>query len=519
MLKLSDTKIIRGLTLIAALAIFFALLPPSTEAAPPRQGQVVYYVQYGDTLFSISRRFGTSVDAIKSANGLVSDFIYAGQRLVIPYGVSIFSPQPLPAITRTPFPAGSTACKYTVQSRDTVFSIAYRYRVTVSDLMQSNFLYTPFLRAGQQLNVPCASATPAPFQTYTVVAGDNLFRLAIRNNTSIYALALVNGIPNPNWIFVGQTIVIPYPGSYVFPTGIPNAPGPSLNHIVIAEFRTRGPNGGNDEFIELYNPTNSSFNISGWLVKSSSSSGVTDTRVTINTTVLLASGKRYLLTNTNPDGGYSGPTNGDQTYTVGIADDGGIALTMPDGTTIVDQVGMSAGSAYKENSPLAILSVNEDRSYSRRNNACTDSDNNANDFQSTAPSSPQNSAAPASFCAATPTPTFTPVSATFTPTSTGPTVTPTPGTPTPSAAAVVMQNISFLPATLTLARGSTVTWTNIDTIAHTVSSGTPGVLSGLFRSNQLAPGQTFSFSFSQAGAVQYFCEIHGAQMTGTITIQ
>ncbi|MBI3913559.1 MAG: LysM peptidoglycan-binding domain-containing protein [Chloroflexi bacterium] len=510
-MQISRLTLLRVLSVAAALAFVLALAPPATNAAPPHDGQVVYWVNYGDTLFGIARRFGTTVAAIKSVNGLASDFIYVGQRLVIPIGTSIFNPQPLPAITRTPFPAGSAACKYSVQFRDTFFSIAYRYRVSVTDLMQANFLYTPYLSVGQQLNVPCQTPVPAPFSLYTVVSGDNLFRIAVRYSTSIYALALVNGIPNPNLIFAGQTLVIPYPNSVIY-TNVPSAP----NHIVIAEFRTRGPNGGNDEFIELFNPTGATVNIGGWLIKGSSNSAGTDTRVTILANTTLDSGKHFLVTNASADGGYNMSVPADQTYTVGIADDGGIALTMPDGTTIVDQVGMSAGSAYKEGATLAAFGNNTDQSYQRKSGGCVDTNNNANDFQLATPSGPQNLASAATPCAVTITPTPTPGGATSTP---SPTPTSTPGTPTPSAAAVVMQNIAFLPTTLTLARGSTVTWTNIDTVSHTVSSGAPGQLSGVFRSNQLAPGQTFSFAFNTAGTFPYFCEIHGAAMQGTITIQ
>jgi hypothetical protein len=111
--------------------------------------------------------------------------------------------------------------------------------------------------------------------------------------------------------------------------------------VVISEFRTRGPNGGNDEFIELYNLSSSTVNISGWEIRGSNSSGTVSTRAIINSGVVLNPGCHYLLTNSNPTGGpYSGPAAGNQTYGVGITDDGGVALTMPNGA-IVDQVGMS----------------------------------------------------------------------------------------------------------------------------------------------------------------------------------
>ena len=166
--------------------------------------------------------------------------------------------------------------------------------------------------------------------------------------------------------------------------------------IVISEFRTRGPNGGNDEFIELYNFSPSPVNISGWQVKGSNSSGTVSTRATIDSGIILNPGCYYLLTNPNASGGpYSGSVPGNQTFSPGITDDGGIALTMPNGT-IVDQVGMSNGSAFREGSPLAPLTTNTNRGYERKPGGAAgnaqDTDNNASDFQINTPSDPQNAA-------------------------------------------------------------------------------------------------------------------------------
>ena len=163
--------------------------------------------------------------------------------------------------------------------------------------------------------------------------------------------------------------------------------------IVISEFRTRGPNGGNDEFIELYNLSNSTVNIGGWLIKGSNSSGTVTTRAIINSGTILSPHCHYLLTDSNPTGGpYSGSVAGDQTYGVGITDDGGLALSMPDGT-IVDQVGMSSGSVFKEGSTLGPLSLDSNRGYERRPGGTSgsgqDTDNNQSDFRLISPSDPQ----------------------------------------------------------------------------------------------------------------------------------
>lgn len=219
----------RTMIILIILALALTLIPATIIAAPPQQAPTVYVVRWGDTLFSISLRFNTTVPALMAANGLTSYNIYAGQLLVIP-------PYPVSA-TMTPLPTPSNyTCKYTVQYRDTVYSIAYRYQIPWQTLMQANYLYAPFIQPGQMLNVPCLTPAPTPFPTYTVNSGDNVFRIAIQYKTSVYAIALVNGLYNPNWIFPGQTLVIPYPNSVVWPvvptvtpvpTGTPGTPAPT----------------------------------------------------------------------------------------------------------------------------------------------------------------------------------------------------------------------------------------------------------------------------------------------------
>ncbi len=169
--------------------------------------------------------------------------------------------------------------------------------------------------------------------------------------------------------------------------------------VVISEFRVRGPVGGSDEFVELFNVSSSTVNIGGWLIRGSNASGTVGTRVTIAANTMLGPGCHFLATNSSTSGGpYSGSVPGNQTYGTGITDDGGIALTLPD-LTVVDAVGLSTGSAYGEGTRLASLGgSNQDRGYERLPGGSagsgTDTDNNAADFQLISPSQPQNLASP-----------------------------------------------------------------------------------------------------------------------------
>lgn len=172
-------------------------------------------------------------------------------------------------------------------------------------------------------------------------------------------------------------------------------PRAASSSIVISEFRVRGPVGGSDEFVELFNLSAAPVNIGGWTIRASNASGTVGTRLTIAAGTVLSPGCYFLATNSSTSGGpYSGGVAGNQTYGTGITDDGGIAIADAGGT-IIDQVGLSSGSAYGEGTRLASLgSSNQNRSYERLPGgvagAFTDGDNNATDFVLVSPSTPQN---------------------------------------------------------------------------------------------------------------------------------
>jgi plastocyanin len=89
---------------------------------------------------------------------------------------------------------------------------------------------------------------------------------------------------------------------------------------------------------------------------------------------------------------------------------------------------------------------------------------------------------------------------------------------TGKTAAVSMKNIQFSPRALTVAKGTTVKWTNDDSVNHDVTkAGGPGpdFSSG---SGNLAQGATYKQTLSTPGTIQYKCTIHPG-MTGTITVK
>jgi plastocyanin len=83
----------------------------------------------------------------------------------------------------------------------------------------------------------------------------------------------------------------------------------------------------------------------------------------------------------------------------------------------------------------------------------------------------------------------------------------------PVAARVQVKDFMFEPMSLTVAVGSTVTWSNLDDEPHTVVSDT-----GLFRSGALDTAGTFSFRFDKPGTYHFTCSIH-PRMVGTIVVR
>lgn len=81
----------------------------------------------------------------------------------------------------------------------------------------------------------------------------------------------------------------------------------------------------------------------------------------------------------------------------------------------------------------------------------------------------------------------------------------------PTGPAVTIENLAFNPRSITVKQGATVTWTNRDTTTHTVSGY--GFVSG-----PIAPGASYSHTFSTAGTYEYICTIHPS-MVGIVVVQ
>ena len=185
----------------------------ASPAAPAAASARTHTVASGETVSAIAARYGTTVAAISAANGLdARAFIRVGQTLQISGA----------AAAATAAPAAATTGTHTVASGETVSAIAQRYGTTVAAIVAANGLDSrAFIRVGQTLTVSGAPAAPAagtaPARTaggaHTVASGETVSAIAQRHGTTVTAIVAANGLDSRAFIRVGQTLTIPGAGS------------------------------------------------------------------------------------------------------------------------------------------------------------------------------------------------------------------------------------------------------------------------------------------------------------------
>lgn len=99
------------------------------------------------------------------------------------------------------------------------------------------------------------------------------------------------------------------------------------------------------------------------------------------------------------------------------------------------------------------------------------------------------------------------------PTPTTPTKPTDPTNPGGSGNAVSIKNFAFSPATITIKKGESVTWTNSDSAPHTATED-----AGVFDSGSLATGAKFSKSFATVGTFTYHCNFHSNMVNAKVIV-
>ena len=154
-----------------------------------------YRVVSGDTLYSIAKRNNITVDTLVSWNGLEDkNYIKIGDLLIVKDG----------------------QFKYTVISGDTIYKISRKFQTSVESIKSINGLKDNTIYIGQVLNIDGLEVITAPqpqsFKPkqieYTVKSGDRLGKIAKKYNVTVEEIVRANGLCNPNFIKVGQKLII-----------------------------------------------------------------------------------------------------------------------------------------------------------------------------------------------------------------------------------------------------------------------------------------------------------------------
>ena len=179
-------------------------------------------IKSNDTLWGLSRQYNTTVDQLKKTNGLTTDVLRIGQTLQIPGTNSSkeITTAPVKSVSKT-----VSNVQYIVKGGDSLWVIARSYNTTVSELKKANKLNSDVIYVGQKLIVKqettqtkqedVKQSEPTKQQvisnpntsTYTVSAGDSLWKIANKFNITIAELKVLNNMKS-DVITVGQVLKV-----------------------------------------------------------------------------------------------------------------------------------------------------------------------------------------------------------------------------------------------------------------------------------------------------------------------
>ena len=168
---------------------------------------VVHQVDENETLFSISRRYGTTIPNILDQNPTADGGLEVGQILKIPY---------TPGAKSHPAIQTAEGLIHKVGAKETLFSIARLYGVSVDEIKQWNNLRDNSLSMGQSLLIKKKSATevvevkltqPSGAKTHVVVPKETLFSISRQYGMTVQQLKELNGIQE-NDLKVGQVLTV-----------------------------------------------------------------------------------------------------------------------------------------------------------------------------------------------------------------------------------------------------------------------------------------------------------------------
>ncbi len=175
-------------------------------------GNGTYTVKAGDSLYRIAVNHNMSLQELKNLNNLSSNLIMPGQVLKVSGQVSS-SQSSTNTSQSSNQPQASVNGTYTVKAGDSLWAIANSHKMTLNDLKRVNNLSSDLIYVGQTLKVTKGAVTTAnkpntqsnTNKTYTVKAGDSLWRIASNNGTTVNQLKALNNLTS-DMIYVGQNL-------------------------------------------------------------------------------------------------------------------------------------------------------------------------------------------------------------------------------------------------------------------------------------------------------------------------
>ncbi len=188
------------------------------EVRSNNYGTKTHLVKQGETLFSLSKKYGLTVAELRLLNNMTSSSVLQyGQEIIVSGDVKPQDPVTISStkqkVTEEDTPSrerSAPASYHTVQSGQTLYSISKLYNTTVSNIQKWNNMNGTNLEVGQRLIVsPSANSqtqqSSGSLMTYTVKKGDTLFSIANNNGISVSELKKFNNLSS-NTISIGQKL-------------------------------------------------------------------------------------------------------------------------------------------------------------------------------------------------------------------------------------------------------------------------------------------------------------------------
>lgn len=184
---------------------------------PRITGWDTYTIRSGDTLSTIARRFGTTVEDIQEVNNLPGHFIRAGNRLAIPGRSIAGGPIPSAPDFEISMPPSGT---YRVRRGDSLWSISRRFGVSLEHLMDLNNVNSGDIlqirqvlrlraRDGERKVALSRSVSGGGTSFYRVRKGDNIWNISRRFGTDINVILRANRLERGQTIYPGEQLIIP----------------------------------------------------------------------------------------------------------------------------------------------------------------------------------------------------------------------------------------------------------------------------------------------------------------------